>query len=121
MRIGPRQSPPLSLFFFIWKGELYSFNSPASWFRNKSASHLDRWHFEAASSQKLFVGDLRAEPAEMLTLRYEGLNGGALSCHTTLLADLKIKIFSKTKAGWELEGTLTAEKSSSFEVGSPPP
>jgi hypothetical protein len=117
--VGGRLSPPLTLLFFYWEGRLYRFNSPRQWFLNRSRHELDRWHFEAGTSDLRFVGELTTSPEEMVAVRYEDPTGSERFSHHTETADLKIQILKEEKSGWKSIKTLTASKSVAFEAVQP--
>ena len=119
MTLGEKLSPPMTLLFFYWEGQLYSFNSPLAWRRNKSEHQLDRWHFEAGTKEILFVGDISAHPEEMVGVRYQDPTSGERFCHNTKIANAQIQILKKNKAGWDVVKTLNAQKSAAFEVVEP--
>lgn len=115
IKLGDKPSPPLTLLFFQWEGELYACNSPKQWFTNKSAMDLDRWHFEATAGDLLFVGDYETSPERMVAVRYEDPNGSERFSHHTETANVRVQILRKSKAGWETVKVLTARNSAAFE------
>lgn len=115
VRLGDKLSPPMTILFFQWEGRLYACNSPKQWFTNKSSGDLDRWHFEAASEEILFVGDYHTHFEDMLAARYEDPTGSERFSHHTELANVRIQILKKSKSGWETLKILNAHRSAAFE------
>ncbi len=109
-----RRAP--TLLFFYWQGKLYKFNSPRQWLTNISSHSLDHWHFEAQDRDILFVGDVSADPKTMAGVRYENPDGSSRYGHNTKIADLKIQVLKKEPQGWQTIQTLTASKTSAYEV-----
>ncbi len=114
--MAEKLSPPMTLLFFYWNQKMYAFNSPHQWLMNKSHHDLDRWHFEAATRELRFVGDVFCSPEEISGVRYDDPTGSERFCHNTKIADMKIQIFKKQTYGWDCVQTLTASKSAAFEV-----
>lgn len=119
IRMGEKLSPPMTLLFFYWDQHLHAFNAPHHWITNQSRHDLDRWHFEAATRELHFVGDIFCSPEDMAGVRYDDPTGSERFCHNTKIADVKIQIFKKQAYGWDCVQTLTAFKSAAFEVVQP--
>lgn len=88
--------------------ELYRFNGPTDWFRNKSSITPTHWHFEAKNKRSLLVGDLQAKPEEFAQLPFE---------QKTLLARLHLELFTKEGDRWTKKRELVSNNAS-FEYDS---
>ena len=116
VKIGPRLSPPLPLFFFQIGGKHYAFNHSYHWKRN--ISHYDRqsWHLEAPAGNRYFVVNLWARPEDQMEVPYEDPTGSRRLCLNTKLADLQLDILEKKNGCWRMAKRLTAKRSAAFEV-----
>ncbi len=119
--IGQKPIRPLTFLFFVYRGKRYSFLSPLVWFQNRSRYETNRWHFEAMRGDIRFLGDLTAPREQRVRIPMNSPNGLSCHIHTTMVADLKINVFKKNKAGWQLLETLTANKTAAWEVAGPKP
>ncbi len=108
-------SGPFTILFVHWRGQLYRMNGPVSWYRNRSVSRLDGWHFEGRAGDYIFVGDIQSEYAQMVGVRYEDPSGTSRFCHNTKTANAKIQIFRHRKGSPLLVDTLNSERTTAFE------
>jgi tocopherol cyclase-like protein len=116
VRLGNRLSPALTALFFQWEGRIYRFHTPLHWITNRSTHELDRWHFEAEGDGLLFVGDYHTTPDRMIGVRYQDPTDGERFCHHSETASVTIRIFKRSKSGWQAVKTLTATDSAALEV-----
>lgn len=105
-------SPPISSFFFYYRGVPYLFHSLWDSLWTHSRRNILGWNFQAERGDLTFKGELKAEHKDFAGFTQEDTNGTILYFANSKLSDLTIHVYRKGK----IESTLQALGTASFEV-----
>jgi hypothetical protein len=105
---------------FQWGGKRYQTNIVESMFKNRElTSNLNHWTFSAEADGVLFIGEMDAEPDDMVLLVHPLPNGEFLYTTIAVNANFTLKVHKYYEGQWELFQTLTARDCAAFEVTKP--
>jgi hypothetical protein len=110
--LGPLVAPPLSSFFFHYKGKDYNFSTLRDVLYLRSRNTLNEWDFRAERGDLSFHGNARAEHKDFAGITYEDTNGSLLYSCNSKLSDMKIHIYRRGK----LESSFIADGTAALEI-----
>lgn len=118
VRFHRRLLPTITLLRIVVAGNEYRLNRPWHWRNNTSFAHADRWHFEASTALKRFVGDVFVDPKDIIGVSYQDPDGSARYIYRTESAQMKLQIFARQGKEWALERSATSLPTMAYEFAS---
>jgi hypothetical protein len=112
LRIGPLQSPPLSLIVLRAEGEEFALNSLAQAVRARAHYDFFDWRIESRSSRVCVSLHFHATQASFVGLKYDNPPGGSKICLNTKLAGCELTL---VRAGLPPR-TFTTKHRAAFEI-----
>jgi hypothetical protein len=119
--IGPWTTPPLSVFYFRYRGGEYLVNRLWKGWSHPTDFSLGRWDFTAIVSDDLRLkGEFRVTSDRCVGVEYRDPNGDPLYCNNTKIADFQLTVLCREKGrkGGRLlpETSFHAEGSAAWEL-----
>ena len=115
--IGPWVTPPLSVFYFRYRGGEYLVNRLWKGWSHPTEFSLGRWNFTANVSKDLRLkGEFRVSSDRCVGVEYQDPDGDRLYCNNTKIADFRLDILQKRRGEWFSESSLCAEGTAAWEL-----
>lgn len=115
-RVGPLD-PQLTSFRFRVKGEEILANGLMAMFKAARGRYdTHGWFFDVDAGTYRFEGTIEVPYGGMLGVIYYDPDGEPLYAHTTQVANIELRVFSKQRGKWIQELELSAQNSCALEV-----
>jgi hypothetical protein len=86
-------------------------------FQIRSEQGFGFWEFEGESGSTLLKGRVDVDPAHVVAVEYDDPGGDRrVFCHNSIVADMTITLYRKTRAMWEPVLTRFSKGTTSFEI-----
>jgi Tocopherol cyclase len=113
IKLGPFDSPHLTMFYVRHKGVDYLFNSVRQIFANKSEWGLLTWKFEAKSAEMNVKGKIIVAADQIVTVTYTDPDGEKLWCNNSKIATINLELFGTDN---KKIADLTSDNGCAFET-----
>lgn len=115
--IGRWVTPPMSIFYIRYRGEVYLLNQLWGAWRHPTDFSLGKWNFTAQVAEDLwFQGEFRTTPGRCVGVEYRDPDGDRLYCNNTKIANLQLKPLRKVRNRFIPEEPLYAEQTAAWEL-----
>ncbi len=105
------------IFRIVVGGHEYRLNRPWHWNSNRSASHVNRWHFEGRQGRRRFVGDVFVEPDSIVGTSLLNADGTPRYRYRSETARLRLQVYERRGRPWQLVQELNSLPAMAYEFG----
>lgn len=116
IKLGPLVTPLSTVMGARWRGRDLAFGDLRT-LRAPASIEYFRWRFRAENADVRLDGEVDADRADVVALRYVNPSGPDTTCLNSKLATMRVTISTRGPSGWEVQERLESRRRAALEIG----